>query len=57
MGEGVTPERMCYVVCGHVPYRSAGVRGGRCVGFGDEGGMGVCRGRGATEVDSHLISW
>jgi hypothetical protein len=57
MGEGVTPERMCYVVCGHVPYRSAGVRDGRCVGFGDAGGMGVRRGRGATEVDSHLISW
>jgi hypothetical protein len=47
MGEVVAPERLCYVVCGHFPYRSVGMRDGRCVGFGDAGEILECVGEGA----------
>jgi hypothetical protein len=42
MGEGVAPERLCFVVCGHLPCRSMGMRDGRCVGFGDVGERCEC---------------
>jgi hypothetical protein len=47
MGEGVAPERLCSVVCGHLPYRSVGTRDGRCVWFGDAEERWECVGEGA----------